>query len=210
LKVLRKEFPKYNYHSEEEGISDNGSEYTLIIDPLDGTNNFVLGIPNFSISIGLLRKDEFVAGVVHLPFLSHTYWAEKGKGAFLDDAKLHVGTESEISKSSIAIVCGYINQYEFSSELIKRLNDQRLKRPLTNWSPAYDFCLLASGKIEAIVHNNPEIYDYAAGKLIAAEAGALITDLSGKPVPDKECVFVASNGSMLHKKLLDILPAICG
>src|SRR3989344_752859 len=61
LKILRRSFPKYNIHAEEEGKTDNGSEFTIVIDPLDGTNNFVLGIPNFSVSIAVLHKNKAVA-----------------------------------------------------------------------------------------------------------------------------------------------------
>ncbi|TSC52859.1 MAG: hypothetical protein CEO40_183, partial [Parcubacteria group bacterium LiPW_72] len=77
---------------------------------------------------------------------------------------------------------------------------------LTNWSPALAFCLLASGKIESIIHNDNEIYDYIAGKLIAKEAGALISDFKGRQEKnDKNSIFLASNGTEIHEQLLKIL-----
>lgn len=208
LKIFAKEFPDYNIYSEELGEKKKGSEYTLIIDPLDGTNNFVLGLPNFSVSIGLLKNDEIVTGAIYLPFMDQTYWAEKGNGAFRDSVKLKVNSESDIKKSSVSITCGYTSAYGFSDSLIKKLNDRLLKRFLVNWSPAYDFCLLASGKIEAVVSHNLDIYDYVAGKLIATEAGVLITDFSGKSCPDKEGIFIASNGSALHQELVKVIASV--
>lgn len=205
LAILRREFPDYNIYSEEAGRIDKGSDYTFIIDPLDGTNNFVLGIPNFSVSIGLLKNEETVAGVVHLPLTDKTYWAEKGQGAWLDGQRLKVSAEDEITKSGVSIVRGYAFQKGFLSRVMVRLEDQRTKRVMVNWSVAYDFCLLAAGKIEAVINNDTEIYDYIAGKLIAAEAGALITDFQGQPGQDKDSVFVASNASTLHQKLLELV-----
>ncbi len=83
LSILKTEFPKYNIYSEEDGKFYHDSEYTFVIDPLDGTNNFVMGIPNFSVSIALFCKNEAIAGVVYQPILDQTYSALKGKGSFL-------------------------------------------------------------------------------------------------------------------------------
>ncbi len=207
LKMFAKDFPSYNIHSEEQGKTWKGSDCTLVVDPLDGTNNFVLGIPNFTVSIGLMKNDEIVTGIVYAPFLDHLYYAEKGGGSFLNDRRLHVNSESSISNSSISIVCGYTNAAGFESRVHKQLDDQKTKRVLTNWSPAYDFCMLASGKIEAVLFNNPEIYDFAAGKLLATEAGALITGFDGQPIMDKDGIFIASNGSALHQKILGVVNA---
>src|SRR3990167_8096406 len=88
--ILRNKFPKYNIHSEEEGKIDNGSEYTIIVDPLDGTNNFVLGIPNFSVSIAIVNNKETIAGVIYQPILNQTYFAEKNKGTELNGQKINV------------------------------------------------------------------------------------------------------------------------
>lgn len=205
LNILTSEFPEWNIISEENGEVNNGSEYTIVIDPLDGTNNFSLGIPNFTVSIAVIKSQEVIFGLVYLPVMKLLYFAEKGKGSFLDQHKLRVNGESSLSNSSISIVSGYTGGYDFSSEITKSLNDQNAKRTLTNWSPAFDFCLLASGKIEGIIHNNFELYDYAAGKLIATEAGAIISSFKNEAVSDKEGKFIASNGTTLHSNLVQIV-----
>jgi myo-inositol-1(or 4)-monophosphatase len=84
IKILSKSFPKYNIFSEEIGEIDKNSEYTFHVDPLDGTNNFALGIPYSSVSIGLTRGDEIIFGVVYNPMLDNLYYAEKGRGSFFE------------------------------------------------------------------------------------------------------------------------------
>lgn len=206
LSVLKSEFPDFNILSEETGVIDKNSEYTFIIDPLDGTNNFVLGIPNFSISIALMKNDELILGVVHIPILGQTYYAQKGKGAYLNDRKLSVNSEQDMKRVTISYTCGYINSRDFSQKLQKKLDDFPIKRVLTMWSPAVDLCLLASGKIEAIINNANEIYDFAAGKIIAREAGAVITDFEGnKDVEDRSNVFIVSNTKNIQQNLIVIL-----
>ncbi len=207
LKILSEKFPSYNIFSEEAGNIDKKSAYTFIVDPLDGTNNFTLGIPNFSVSIGLLQDNRCIAGVIYIPLLDKTYFAEEGKGAFCDETKISVSQESLMEKSTVSYTCGYINERRLELELLKKLFSLNTKRYLRNWSPAFDYCLLASGKIEAIINNDNELYDYIAGKIIAREAGAIITDFSGQPQNDKETTqFVASNTQKLHKELLKLLP----
>lgn len=206
LHILTKKFPRFNILSEETGFLENKSEYTFIIDPLDGSNNFVLGIPNFSVSIGLFRHDKAILGVIHVPVLGHTYFAQDGQGAFLDGKKLSVNKESDIKRTTVSYTCGYLASAEFGEQLRHRLHKVGIKRMLEFWSPAVEYCLLASGKLEAIINNKNEIYDYAAGKIIAKEAGALITDFDGKPEKsDKGNAFWASNGTGIHQQLLRTL-----
>lgn len=207
LKILSENFPDYNIFAEEGGSKDNGSQFTFVIDPLDGTNNFVLGIPNFSVTIALLKNDETIFSVIHNPITDQTYWAEKGKGAFLKNKKIQVGTEEDITKSSITYSCSYaLGNSEHAGSIIKNLIcKKKVKRTLTNWCPTFDFCLLASGKIESIINDDNEVYDYIAGKLIAKEAGAIITDFKGGEQKDRDSVFVASNNEVIHREILEIV-----
>ncbi len=206
LNVITTKFPDFNILSEETGFVDNKSEYTFIIDPLDGSNNFVLGIPNFSVSIGLLKGDTAILGVIHLPILKHTYFAQDGKGAYLDKKRLFVNQESDIKKATVSYTCGYVNSREYTEKLKHNLNLVDIKRMLEYWSPAVEYCLLASGKMEAIINNKNEIYDYVAGKVIAREAGARITGFDGHPeINDRGNAFLASNGTKIHSQLLEII-----
>lgn len=205
LEVLEKEFPEYNIISEEKGEIKKNSDYTFVIDPLDGTSNFASGIPNFSVSIGLLYKDEIVAGIIYAPMIDNIYYAEKGKGAFLDGQKLRVSQELNIKNASICHNCGYVLTQDDEMRIIGSLYAKGARRVMTNWSVAFDFCLLASGRVQAIYNNKCCLHDFAAGKLIAKEAGALITDFHGRTESsDKNNGFIASNGAEIHKYLIGV------
>lgn len=206
LKIIKKKFPKYNIIAEENGKLENGSEYTFAIDPLDGTNNFVLGIPYFSVSIALLKGDEIIFGVVYNPILDNMYFAEKGRGAYLNNKRIFVNKESDLKNSSVPVVFGFKYQDKYERDITKELYLKRTKRVLFNWSFALDAGFLASGKYEAIYVKDINLYDFAAGKLIAREAGALITDEQGNPEKnDKNEAFLISNGTKIHKEILEIL-----
>jgi len=88
LSILAAAFPAFNIISEEQGETDKKSDYSFFVDPMDGTNNFVLGIPNFTVSIGLMHKDEIVAGVVYHPLLDRVYHAQAGQGAYCDNQRI--------------------------------------------------------------------------------------------------------------------------
>ena len=207
LKVLKSSFPTYNIFSEEAGILDRGSEFTLIVDPLDGTNNFIMGIPNFSVSIGLLHKKEAVAGVVYQPILDQTYFAAKGRGAWLNGKQINVNDVIDRNKVTISYSCGYKTDRLYLASMIGNLMSHPHKRISLNWSMANDYCLLAAGKIEAMITDpGCPIYDFAAGKLIAIEAGAVVSDLSGKNEENyMNESFLLSNHQETHNYVLDII-----
>lgn len=206
LAILKKEFPKYNIHSEEEGKFNNSSEYTLVIDPLDGTNNFVLGIPNFSVSIALFHKNEAIIGVVYQPILNQTYYAIKGKGAFLNGKKIKVNNITNSKKITIAYGCGYKTKRDYLAKIMHTLLNSDHKRILLNWSPAYEYCLLACGRIELVVSDGLELYDYGAGKLIAKEAGAHVVDFTGKKEKDySNKNFIISNTDEINNYVFNII-----
>lgn len=205
LAVLKSAFPDYNIFSEEEGQINNNSEYTLIIDPLDGTNNFVLGMPTFTVSIGLMHKDTAIAGVVYQPILDQTFHAFAGKGAFLNNEAIRVSKITEHNKLTIAYNCNYKTDRLLVANLLKEFISSVHKRLLINWSPAFDFCLLASGRIESVITDNIELHDFAAAKLIAKEAGAKVVDFSGKEEVDfKNSRFVISNTDEVNSYVVGI------
>ena len=204
LSVLRKKYPKYGIHSEEQGISNSHATKRFVIDPLDGTNNFVLGIPMFSVSIGLMDGARTTHSVVYNPLLKHMYFAALGKGAYCNGQKLKVNQETDIHRATLAYACSYTTSAVLEEKRVHQMRSLRLKRILTSWSPALDLCMLASGRIEAFASDKNELYDYVAGKLIAKEAGGFVTSLAGKLLTDDTVdTFMvcntASNRSVLQK-----------
>lgn len=206
LEILKKDFPEFNIISEEIGEINNNSDYTFYIDPLDGTNNFVIGLPNFSVSIGLFYKEEIIAGVIYSPIIDRVYYAQKGGGAFINNEKINVNKETDIKRATIAYNCNYDTGFEEQVKITDSLYSKDAKRILFNWSPTYDFCMLASGKIEGIINNNNEIYDFAAGKLIAREAGAIISNFDGTPEQsDRNAGFIICNNASIQNELIQVL-----
>lgn len=203
IKRIEQAHPKINIFSEEAGRTDRQSDYTAVIDPLDGTNNFALGIPLCTVSIAVMHDAEIVLGVIHNPLTSVTYTATKNGGAFADGTPLHVNAETKLERSTVSYECYYDNDPAFGERVKHRLIEGGIKREINLWSVANDFCLLAAGKIEGIITNGNNLYDFAAGKLIVREAGGLITDFYGKPTPDATRHFISSNGK-IHAQLISV------
>lgn len=205
MAVLKRTFPSHNIYAEESGQVDNGSEYTFVVDPLDGTSNFVLGIPDFSISIGLLKGDEAVLGVIYNPILDRLYSAQEGKGAYLNGKQIHVNQEADTSRATVSYTCGYNTSREYSDEVKGKLRDLPVKRILETWAPAYDYCLLASGRLETVMSKEGDLEDYVAAKIIVTEAGGKITGFDNELVDGRAPDFVATNGTSIHEKFTSLL-----
>ncbi len=205
LEIINKEFPDYNIFAEETGITDRGSEYTFYIDPLDGSNNFVKGVPYYSACIGLVKGKEIVFGVVYDPMLDRVWWAEKGEGAYFNNQKIHVNSVDDMKKATINHNCSYLVDKNEEISIEKKLYELGVRRVIDYWSPALDFCLLASGKIEGVVNDGCEIYDFIAGKVICTEAGGRLTNFKGEEEKDPtNTTFVISNNTKIHEGLLKV------
>ena len=200
IKIIKKYFPEHNILSEETPFEDNKSDYKWVIDPLDGTHNFLHSIPLFGTSIALEYKNEIILGVLHFPTLNITAIAEKGKGAFLNGKRIKVSERKKIEHSFIAFEYAYTNRKEkvnFLSRFVYTTIDFR------NFGSAiYDLLLVACGKCDGFVILSTHEWDIAAGFLIVEEAGGKITDLKGRKWKLNQDKFVISN-SKLHKKILN-------
>lgn len=206
LKILRAAYPAYAVHAEESGKVSSASAWEFVVDPLDGTNNFIIGIPYVSVGIAALRRGRIEAAVVHAPLLKQTFRAQRGRGAWVGPRRLRVNQQSDLRRSMIAAVFGYGASMRRFSAVHRAFYDRAgFKRVLNLWSPALDFCLLADGFIEAVFFERGERYDFLPGKLIAREAGARITGFDGRPLPDQGDAFFASNGTTLHRRTLAAL-----
>ena len=206
IKILEKNFPKYNIQSEENGVKNKKSDCTFIIDPMDGTNNYMLGIPNFTVSIGLYCKGEPLAAVVYQPILGETYFAERGRGAYLNGKRIKVNTVTDPAGMTMFCGCNYNVNRPYLAKLTGIVLVAPHKRVSWNWSVANDLCLLAAGKIECMLNDRTELHDYAAGKLIAQEAGAKIVNWNGRPEKDfKNDKFIASSTGEISTHVLSLI-----
>lgn len=210
IEVLHRHFPTHTIFSEEVGMVSRDEEYLWIVDPLDGTNNYFIGYPYFSVSIALQHKGDLVLGVVYNPVAGQMFWAEKGKGAYLNGKRLSVNDRTDETRAVGTYIRGR-NSVTKEQELdFTRPFVLRTKRLLRNVAPALDWCLLANGWLDYIVMQRSGIMDVAAGIVIAQEAGAAVTDWEGTPYrhepfeQDKNRSLLASNGR-LHETIRGLI-----
>ncbi|HEY1040528.1 MAG TPA: inositol monophosphatase family protein [Bacteroidia bacterium] len=175
---LRKAFPAHGYIAEENRELEK-KDYNWIIDPLDGTTNFVHGIPCYAVSIGLEHKGEILLGVVYEVANDECYYAWSGGGAFLDGKKINVTQTAKLKDSLIAT--GFpVNKFDKMTAVLNCLdhfmrNTHGVRRI---GSAASDLCFLASGRVDAFYEYNLNPWDVAAGIIIVKEAGGKVSDFS--------------------------------
>lgn len=171
--VVEDHYPDHAFHGEEVGHLGDG-EYTWLVDPLDGTNNFASGIPTFATAVTVLREEDPVAAAVHEPLPDTTYRVARGAGATVDGEPIpDAGSDVALDAGTVSLVIGLsaIRDPE-KKALARRVEaaiDRRAKRVLKTWAPCVDWGLLATGRIEGIVCVYPDAYEQAPGELLAAE-----------------------------------------
>jgi len=204
IKEIQKYFPEHDILAEESGIVNNNSDYKWIIDPLDGTTNFVHGYPSFGISIGILHKDEIICGIVKELSANNTYSALKGNGAFCNEKLIQVSNVRSLDKSLLVTGFGYEHGEKWSAnmELFKHFTGvtQGVRRL---GAAAIDLCHVASGKVDGFWEFDLKAWDTAAGVLIVQEAGGKITKMDGTDYSINKPQLLATNG-LIHNKILKI------
>jgi len=202
---IQKHFPDHNILAEERTFKIGVSPYQWIIDPLDGTTNYAHGFPIFCVSIALTKNEETVLGVVYDPTRDELFVAEKNKGARLNGRKLHVSSESNLSRSLIATGFPYdirespINNFDHFHNFAIRA--QAVRRA---GSAALDLCYVAAGRFDGFWEMKLAPWDLAAGKLMVWEAGGTATDFWGKRLGLSGKQVLATNGK-IHKAMLRIV-----
>lgn len=204
ISVIKSNFPWHTIIAEESGEQNKKSEYEWIIDPLDGTANFIMGIPYFSVSIAVTYRGEVIAGIVLNPVLKEIYYAEKGCGACLNGSSIKVSKKSKIEDALMG--CAYSST---EKEIVKGLKiveklSLKARKVVVNFSPALTLCNIARGRMDASVDPGTTPEDHAAGSLILQEAGGKIQNFSSEKWNAKKKGMVASNG-YLQSSILKIL-----
>ena len=195
--------PGYGILFEERGeIEGADKTHRFIIDPLDGTTNFLHGIPHFAISIGLERDCELVAGLIYNPATNETFTAERGKGAFLNDRRIRVAARQELADS--VIVTGIPHRGKPDQDLF--LKEMGAVMAATSGirrtgAAALDLAWVAAGRFDGFWERNLRSWDLAAGIVILREAGGFVTDLAGKDGMLENGSVVAGNEA-IHRQLL--------
>jgi myo-inositol-1(or 4)-monophosphatase len=200
--IIKKNFPAHSILSEETAEKLSDSEFKWIIDPIDGTVNFANGIPICCVSVGLEKNGEVIMGAVYNPIFKEFFFAEKNKGATLNDKKISVSNKKEVLKS--CLVTGfpytYINLPNGPLEVFGRLIRQGV--PVRRLgSAAIDLCWVAAGRFDGFFEHKLNAWDSAAGFLMVNEAGGKVTDLKGNEYSLYQPGIVATNGA-IHEELL--------
>jgi myo-inositol-1(or 4)-monophosphatase len=202
LEVLGAHFPGYGIITEEKTSDVDKKGKNWIIDPLDGTHNFIAGLPFSGVSIGLAMGNNFESGVILFPMEDRLYYGVKNKGAYLNHRQINVSQNPELSKTIVT----FDNQFHLngkSFDYYKRLTERAFTTRILG-TATNDLCMTAEGKIDGRIWVNTKICDIAAGIVILTEAGGRITNFDGTPCTLESKKVVASNGK-IHKELLDIV-----
>jgi len=214
LERIKKKYPDYNVIDEEAGIIDNGSEFTWVVDPIDGTSNFANGIPTYGIMIGLLNNAEPIAGGIALPFFKEIYIAEKGKGAFCNGEKISVSLETKLTNSLIAYgIDGHQEDPTITYKEVALFGEIILHiRNLRTSNSVFDAAAVAKGLYGGLLNRTSKIWDNVAQQIIIEEAGGMYTDFWGKPIDysdpltkSKENFTFCAAAPELHKQLQEII-----
>ncbi|MEO8166876.1 MAG: inositol monophosphatase family protein [bacterium] len=205
ISIIKRKYPSHAILAEESGANDSRSDYKWVIDPLDGTTNFLHGLPIFSVTIGIEYKGEVVAGVTYDPNLDELFTAEKGSGAYMNGRRLSVTKTTRLIDSLLVTgfpyniaenpenAIGHFVNFVVEGQGLRRLG-----------SAAIDLAYVAAGRFDGFWEVTLNPWDMAAGVLLVREAGGRVTDFIGGDSSIYKKQVLATNGS-IHETMLQVL-----
>lgn len=205
IEILRSHFPDHAFLAEESGETISASPYRWIIDPLDGTTNYLHVIPFFAVSIALEYEEEIIVGVVYNPIINELFYAQKNKGAFLNKNRIHVSNAESLAQSFIATGFPFKKKHVLSKHLkafekifLKCIGARRIG------SAALDLSYIACGRFDGFWEIGLQPWDIAAGTLIVREAGGAVTDFwDNHSCRDSQYIIATNN--KVHVELGEII-----
>ena len=208
-RIVFEKYPEHGLIGEEGNLTHKSAKdagFRWIVDPLDGTTNYVHGVPTFCTSIALARNDEVLCGVIYNPMTGEFFSAEKGKGAFLNGEKIQTSRYETLGESLVAVSFPTMTT-EAAPDLIAFLKSvpvcQAIRR---TGSTALNLAYVAAGRFDATWAFNCHPWDIAAGTLLIAEAGGVVTKPDGTPIDFKDPSPVCGGANpMLHEELMRLL-----
>lgn len=200
-KTISDRFSDHAFLGEEFGTTGS-SDHVWIIDPIDGTKNFMTGIPIFGTQIALMRNGELVLGVSNCPALGELCYGEKGNGAFLNGVPVHVSDIDRVRDSRVSLSGqNYFKKIGREEGMLRLIHGSRRVR---GFGDCWAYHLIASGRFEANVEPQIKIWDIAAAAAIVEAAGGRATDIDGGPVTTEIRTFIASNG-LVHDEIVRMM-----
>ena len=206
VEELQKARPTYSILSEEIGEINNDESFKWIIDPIDGTSNFLHGIPHFAISIGLEHDKEIICGIIYDPIKDEMFVAEKGNGAYVNNKRMRVSSRSKLK--DCIIFTGGPRQNPKDKELffIEYKNFSSIvKTPIRKMgSASLDIAYVAAGRCDGFWQRNLNYWDYAAGIILVKESGGFVTDFNGENRYIENKTILVTN-SKIDKEMIEVL-----
>jgi myo-inositol-1(or 4)-monophosphatase len=205
---LSKVRPGYGFIGEERGLIEGSDKtHTWIVDPLDGTTNFLHAIPHFAVTAALERDGVIVAGVTFNPVTNELFWAEKGKGAYLNDKRLRVAARRNLDESVLATGIPFLGK-PGHGVFLKELHQisQRVSGVRRFGSAALDLAYVAAGRFDGYWERGLKNWDMAAGTLLVTEAGGKVTNADGADTALLDGTVLAANLE-LHPQVLSLIKA---
>ena len=208
FEALEKARPGYSFLGEERGLIEGTDKtHTWIVDPLDGTTNFLHAIPHFAINIALQREGAIVAAVTYNPVTNELFWAEKGKGCFVNDKRLRVAGRKHLDESVLGTGIPFLGHGQHA-RFLKELHQisQRVAGVRRFGAASLDLAYVAAGRMDGFWERDLKPWDMAAGLLMIQEAGGKVTDMDGgEDMLTKGSICTAN--LELHPLMLDKLKA---
>lgn len=192
--IILNAFPDYGFYGEETCRENKNSEYTWLVDPIDGTKGFVRGYPFFSTQIALMHHGEIILGVSNAPIFDEVIFAEKGKGAWMNNKQIHISNTKDIVSSTIST--GNLKTIALSENWMNLGKIVSKADRIRGYGDFYHYHLLASGKIDVVIESDVNILDVAALSLIIEESGGVFTDFQGKRSNLDTTSVIASNPNL--------------
>lgn len=208
VSLIRRYSPGDNFIAEEKSYKKTGSKLTWIIDPLDGTTNFVCGLPIFCSSVALAFEDEIIAGAVYDVTRDELFYAAKNTGAYLNGKKISVSRVSDLRQALMITGFYYSRGKEMvqTLEAIKKFHFKHIRGLRRLGAAALDLCYIACGRASGFWEFQLSPWDYAAGKILIEEAGGVVSGKRGQEVPfAKKHYIIASSTRKLHRKMLEVI-----
>jgi myo-inositol-1(or 4)-monophosphatase len=208
VQQLERLFPRHGVLGEEGTQVEGSSDYLWVIDPVDGTTNFAHGFPYFAVSLGLLRGDDVVLGVVYNPQTKECFAAEKGSGALLNGRKISVSAQSTLEQSLLATGFPYNIDTAEENNLASFARANLITQGVRSLGAAsLDLCQVAAGRLDAFWERSLEPWDIAAGSIIVREARGKVTSCQGQTFRTFGREICASNG-LIHEGLVRLLSEV--
>ncbi|MFZ1249288.1 MAG: inositol monophosphatase [Candidatus Saccharimonadales bacterium] len=204
---LKQAFPEDNFYGEESGASGGTNQYLWVYDPLDGTNNFLRGLPFAGTQIALLKDDVIVYSLIHRPFTSEKYYAQKGQGAFYENFRTNEQRQLQVSERSLseamAIFDSKVGKTDNASTPLFNSLIDKIASVRVLGVAVYDLPAVAEGAVEFLISGIAKKYDVAPGWLLIEEAGGTVYSLHGEPTIDNE-LLILSNQAVTQELLQSI------